>query len=181
MKHGADKDIRILAVSPSSRGFGFAVLEGDMMFVDWGVKSVQSDKNARCLVKVGELIKHYQPATVVLEDHLSKWSRRSPRIRTLLQQIIELASAGNVDVALYSLEQVIGGFFGKGTGTKHEIAQILAERFPEELGARLPPKRRLWMSEDYRVRIFDAVALGFTHIQKRGKRRSKPITPGSLK
>jgi hypothetical protein len=34
-------------------------------------------------------------------------------------------------------------------------------RFPEELGHRLPPKRKPWMSEDYRMGIFDAVALAF--------------------
>ena len=39
------------------------------------------------------------------------------------------------------------------------MAEILAKRLPEELGFRLPPKRRAWMSEDYRMDIFDAVAL----------------------
>jgi hypothetical protein len=50
-------------------------------------------------------------------------------------------------------------FFADGRGTKHALAEILSERFPEELGSRLPPKRRAWMSEDYRMGIFDAVAL----------------------
>jgi len=50
-------------------------------------------------------------------------------------------------------------FFADGQGTKHALAEILAARFPEELGCRLPPKRRPWMSEDYRMDIFDAVAL----------------------
>ena len=39
------------------------------------------------------------------------------------------------------------------------MAEILVKRFPEELGSRLPPKRRPWMSEDSRMDIFDAVAL----------------------
>ena len=37
--------------------------------------------------------------------------------------------------------------------------QMIAERFPGELGFRLPPKRRPWMSQDSRMDIFDAVAL----------------------
>ncbi|MDB6018025.1 MAG: hypothetical protein JWR19_2514 [Pedosphaera sp.] len=50
-------------------------------------------------------------------------------------------------------------FFADGKGTKHSIAEILAQRFPEELGDRLPPKRLAWMSEDDRLYMFDAVAL----------------------
>jgi hypothetical protein len=50
-------------------------------------------------------------------------------------------------------------FFGGAGGTKHALAEIIAHRFPDELGFRLPPKRRPWMSEDSRMDIFDAVAL----------------------
>jgi hypothetical protein len=32
-------------------------------------------------------------------------------------------------------------------------------RPPEELASRMPPKRKLWKSEDGRMDIFDAVAL----------------------
>ena len=62
-------------------------------------------------------------------------------------------------VALFSREEVRRAFFTGGMGTKHALAEILAERFPEELGSRLSPKRRPWMSEDYCMSIFDAVAL----------------------
>jgi len=43
------------------------------------------------------------------------------------------------------------------TGTKHGRAHFLAERFPE-LQAFLPPVRKLWMPEDDRMSIFDAVS-----------------------
>ncbi len=62
-------------------------------------------------------------------------------------------------MALFSHEHVRQVFFADGQGTKHALAEILAKRFPEELGSRLPPKRRAWMSEDSRMDIFDAVAL----------------------
>jgi len=32
-------------------------------------------------------------------------------------------------------------------------------QFPDELASRLPPKRKLWNSEDSRMDFFDAVAL----------------------
>ena len=61
-------------------------------------------------------------------------------------------------------------FFADGKGTKHTLAQIIARRFPEELGHRLPPKRRPWESEDYRMGIFDAVALAYA-TELKGKKR----------
>ena len=45
MKNIRSKHFRILAIAPSSRGFGFAVLEGQEKLVDWGVKSIKGDKN----------------------------------------------------------------------------------------------------------------------------------------
>ena len=62
-------------------------------------------------------------------------------------------------VALFSQKQIRRVFFGDTGGTKYALAEIIVERFPEELGFRLPPKRRPWMSEDSRMDIFNAVAL----------------------
>ena len=55
--------------------------------------------------------------------------------------------------------------------TKHALAVLLAARFPKELQTRLPPKRRPWMSEDYRMGIFDAVALAVAFQSTRKSRR----------
>lgn len=151
------KYIRILAIAPSTRGFGFAVIEGKETFIDWGVKSVKVNKNAESLKKVKALIAHYQPGMLVLQD--TEHSRRSARIRALSKRIITLAGTRKVRVKLFSREQVMQIFFVNAPGTKQALAEILAERFPEELGSRLPPKRRAWMSEDSRMDIFDAVAL----------------------
>jgi hypothetical protein len=52
-------------------------------------------------------------------------------------------------------------FSESGASTKHEIAVAIAKRFPE-LAPRLPRFRKPWMSEDYRMSIFDAVAFGVT-------------------
>lgn len=153
------KHFRILAIAPSTRGFGFAVLEGQETLVDWGVKTVQWDKNVQSLAKVEELLVLYQPGVLVLEDASAKNSRRSTRIRKLCQQIIKLAVARKVSVKVFSRDRVMKIFITDGQGTKHSLAEIIAKRFPEELGSRLPPKRKPWMSEDSRMNIFDAVAL----------------------
>jgi len=158
MKQVQTTSRRILAVAPGTRGFGYAVFEGQDTLVDWGVKSVTGDKNARCLAKVDEMIAHYKPTVIVLRD-AGKDSRRSPRIRALSKRLVALASRREVSVVLFSREQVMRTFFPNGDGTKHALAEILATRFPAELGFRLPPKRKPWMSEDSRMSTFDAVAL----------------------
>ena len=53
-------------------------------------------------------------------------------------------------------------------GTKHEMAEYLAKQFPDELAARVPPKRKLWKSELSRMDIFDAVGLAVVY-RMRGK------------
>jgi len=160
---------RVLAIAPSSRGFGFAVLEGPETLVDWGVKSMKGDKSIRSLEKVEELLALFRPGVIVLEDHSAKDSRRAARIRKLSKGIIALARRRNVTIALLLRQQVRQVFFADGQGTKYALAEILAARFPDELGFRLPPKRRPWMSEDYRMDIFDSVALALAVSQDKDR------------
>ena len=161
---------RILAIAPSTRGFGFAVLEGRDTLVDWGIKSVKGDKNSQCLAKVRELIGDYPPDVIVLEDTSAKDSRRGPRIRALTQEIIALASSSKVKVELFTQKQIRKNFFTDGKGTKDALAEIVAKRFPDELAHRLPPKRRDWQSEDSRMGIFDAIALALISLREKTHR-----------
>ena len=59
---------------------------------------------------------------------------------------------------------------GNPKGTKQEMAEMLAMQFPDELASRLPPKRKLWKSEDSRMDVFDAMALAVVFRMKRAKR-----------
>jgi len=150
---------RILGIAPSTRGFGFALIEGLNTLADWGVRSIKGDKNAGVVAKVDVFITHYAPDVIALEDTAVKPARRSLRIRALTKRIARLAKHRKVIVASFSRKQIRQGFFADGQGTKHALAEILAKRFPDELGFRLPPKRRPWMSEDSRMDIFEALGL----------------------
>lgn len=154
------KHVRILSIAPSTRGFGFAVLDVGGTLANWGTKTAKGkDKNAESLVKANEVIGHYRPDVLVLEDTSAKHSRRAPRIRKLSKRIIKLAAKNKLRVRLFSREQVMKSFFPDGKGTKYALAELIAQKFPEELAHRLPPERREWMCEDSRIAIFDAVAL----------------------
>jgi Holliday junction resolvasome RuvABC endonuclease subunit len=169
-----EKYPRILAFALSSRGFGFAVFEGQDTLVNWGGKRVKGNKNEQSLAKAKELISYYRPEMVVLENTAAKGSRRARRIQALTKEIATLAVNHGVRVKLFSREQVKKAYSPSGVATKHDIAELVVEQFPEELGARLPPKRKAYTSEDSRMDIFDAVALTLTFRQYVKKDRTRP-------
>jgi hypothetical protein len=154
------KNIRILALTPSARGIGFAVLEGHDKLYDWGVKSGQGDKNKIAIARVKELITRNRPEVIVLPE--MKDAKRAPRIKTLNRQIIAVAKANKIDVALFSYEKVKRMLLAEGKNGRHELAEIVAKKFPNELQLSLPAKRKAWKSEDSRIDFFYAVALALT-------------------
>lgn len=159
---------RVLAIDPTSKGFGFAILEGPKRLIDWGVKEVGDNSNDRCISKVEELIDIYQPDGIVVEDFTGKDSRRCPRVQELIKGIIGLATKRKIKTYSISRPDVREVFSKSGAYTKHEIATAIAKRFPE-LFLRLPPVRKCFMPEDYRMAIFDAIsfALSFYHFQNK--------------
>jgi RNase H-fold protein (predicted Holliday junction resolvase) len=152
---------RILAITPTTKGVGFAVLEGKDTLVDWGVKNVSGKKNAGSIENVEKLITRYQPDVLVLGDALAKDSHRCLRIRRLLPQIIKVATTHQLKVELFSRDHLMQTFIPESKGTKHAVAEVIAKKFPEQLGFKLPPKRKAWMREHYQMAIFDAVALAW--------------------
>src|SRR5258707_1427486 len=102
MSRAYTKDICVLAIDPSTRGFGFAVLEGPNRLIDWGVKETRTDKRERALRWTVELIQRYRPSVIVVEDYDGKGSRRCRRIQRLINDISNLASKKKVRVRSFS-------------------------------------------------------------------------------
>jgi hypothetical protein len=155
---------RVLAIDPTSRGFGFVVLESPTMLVDWGVKSTRPNEATKTLAKVLEVIRHYRPEIIVLEDH--RETRRCARIQSLLDRICRLATSEGLKSRSIKVSRVKKVFRTFRANTKYEIAHAVAQQLPE-LAPRLPPYRKPWMSEDYRMAIFDAAALALTYFHSR--------------
>ena len=162
MRLGAVHPRRVLAIDPTTRGFGFAVFESQTTLIDWGVKSTRTEKQAKTLTKIRELIRHYQPQVLVFEDCAGRGSRRCRRIKCLLHSLRDLALRERLTCRRLSPAQVRRIFQVFGATTKHQIALAVAQQLPE-LAPNLPPYRKPWMSEDYRMAIFDATALALTY------------------
>ncbi len=157
---------RILAIDPSTRGFGFVVLEGATNLIDWGVKATRKDKNERGLIKVGALLRLYRPDVIVAERHSGKGSRRCHRVAQLIAAMEALAKRDGVRFCRFSRGDIRKVFASFNATTKHEIAHAIARQLPE-LAPHLPRYRKPWMSEDYRMAIFDAASLALTFLYSR--------------
>lgn len=155
----SSEPFRTVAVSLSSRGFGYAVMERNRRLVDYGKKVVSKNKNAWSLAHIAKLITVNRPDVLVLQSTQAKGARRAPRIRELHRSVVMLAKKHKLRVVELTAAELRNALLGKPDGTKHEMAEVLATRFPDELASRLPPIRKAWASEDSRMDTFAAVAL----------------------
>lgn len=162
MKDKHTDDTLILAIYPAVRGFGFALFHGAWTPIDWGFRHVDGDKNTACLDKVRALFDEYTPDTLLLEDHRGEGSRRSPRVGALIEEITRLAMEKDISVACYSRDQIRECFAEFDAKSKYDIARAISRVLPE-FPPQLPPQRKIWLPEDTRMSIFDAVSLIFTH------------------
>jgi hypothetical protein len=164
---------RVLAIDPFSRGVGFAVVEGQDRLIDWGIRTTGRADNAKSTCVIDKLIDRFRPDVLILEDWDSAGSRRCQRVQTLLDRIA--ADEGKrVLVRLVTRREIraIGPL--PLTSSKHGRAAFLAERFPE-VQPFLPPLRRIWMPEDDRMAIFDALSFAVASI-----RTTKRVAPLAL-
>lgn len=166
MKYDPAGDI-VLAIYPTTRGIAFALMKSPLAPIDWGIKGAQGrDKNALCLEKVSALLDINQPDVVVLEDPTWPRLRRSTRIERLTLAIETLARDQAIDVYRYPRSAVQDCFSQFGARTRYEIAVAIATRV-SAFERFLPPRRKLWESEDARMGIFRAAALALTYYGSR--------------
>lgn len=175
MMHSSENELRVLAIDPTTNGFGFAVMESPSRLVDWGVKEAAGDKNLICVQLVANLMARYQPDIVVVETPIGPKSRRCERVKELVRNILDLAVDRKIRTRAYSRAQVRAVFANDGSRTKHEIATAIAKRLPE-LSPRIPRFRQPWMSEDSRMAFFAAVALALTFYHSSTKRHSYSLS-----
>lgn len=147
----------LLAIHPSSRGFGWVLFEGPLSPFDWG--TVDARKNALALERLEVLLLRYAPRGVVLEAFADGHSQRRSRIQGLCRQMLPLAAAHGAAVHIVSRESVRSTFAASGALTREQIAAAVAKHL-EPLRPRLPRPRRIWESEPTSLALFAAAAAG---------------------
>lgn len=153
---------RILALNVHPRSFGFVVFEGPTRLLDWGAKSVRGNTRAGRMPlgpKVAKLLVEYAPTVIVFRRPITKKSGGS------VDKITQEIRIHKVRIKMLSPEAVKRVFPGRNDN-KDQIASAIAEQFAELLSI-LPPRRKPWQSEDYRMTIFDAAAVGIAYFARR--------------
>jgi hypothetical protein len=176
MKNRLDRGRLLLAIYPTTRGFGFVVFEGRQRTIDWGVKDARGDKNRKVLVKIEELISWYRPDIIVLEDAHGVDSRRTDRIRQLHLQVVELAKMRKIALRQFTRRDIRAAFASRNASTRYEIAQAVCQELPD-LAPWLPPPKKIWMSEDRWLGMFDAASLGMTLYDTQRTKPASRVSP----
>jgi Holliday junction resolvasome RuvABC endonuclease subunit len=158
MSQTISKQVRIFGVALTARGFGYCVMEDEVM-LEYGRRGAKGNKNAQVVSKIEKLMNQFLPSVLVLQEVNAAKYRRAHRIKELQRQVVGLAEKHKCKVTFFSGTQLRIKLLGDAEGTKHEMAKMLARKFPAELGNRLPPIRRAWDNEDCRMDMFDAVGL----------------------
>lgn len=152
----------VLAVFPTSRGFGWVLFEGPMAVVNWGIASVKTNRSAWCMTRFGKLIDLYRPKAILLEVNESAEAAPRSRVALLTQDMRGFAANRDIDVHVYSRAEIATALLSNENASRGDVVEAVADLLPI-LRDRLPSPRRPWQSEDGRRCLFDAAALGIAH------------------
>jgi hypothetical protein len=155
------REERILAIVIRSQRLGFAVAEGSLELLHWGI--IYYEKNEKASVaaaakRIKALFARFIPSVVAIERSVGEKALNPHGLRSINQKIRKEAAHRSVPVRLLSRINVREGFRDLGVRSKDDIAVLLARIFPE-LQSKLPPKRKIWKREHFSMPLFDAVAL----------------------
>jgi Holliday junction resolvasome RuvABC endonuclease subunit len=152
-----------MGIFPSSRGFGFSLLEGPLSPVAWGIVRIRSARrNRHCIARIARLFGRYSPDVVVLQDMDDPRARRARRIRDLNEAIQVLAETQGIPVVTYSRSRVRHCFGADGFRTRYQMAEAIGRHIPM-LERFVPPIRKYWETEHRRMPLFEAVGLVLTY------------------
>jgi hypothetical protein len=155
-----------LSIYLNTRGFAFVVFEGHLSPFDWGIREIRGPRKcSRCLLRITQIVDRYAPDVLVVQDTSAHGTQRARWITALNTSITVLAKDRDIAVFAYSREQVRAAFEPYECPNKHSLAELIAKQIPA-FERYVPPPRKPWMSEDRRMGIFDAAALGLVFFQE---------------
>lgn len=139
----------VLAIAAASTKLGHAFLIDGTPF-DWGTSKESSGSPRQAYRYTQKKIAYYRPELLVTEL-VTDTSKKGQYSRSLINMVAKAAQDADVQWCLVAREQTYAN--------KYQEAQALALRFPE-LKPSLPGPRKWWQTEDQRMIIFEALALG---------------------
>jgi hypothetical protein len=146
---------RILALSLDWQGFGFAAFDGPDDLIDFGTRNFRHEVKIPFEAKVLLLLDANQPDALVVVEPKSALRKK------IMAKITKVAKGEKLPVMIVSGNDIRETFAPRNR-SKYQMAQTIAERYPE-LHFRLPSPRKAYDSEKFGITIFEAAAAGFTY------------------
>jgi hypothetical protein len=158
----------VLALYPNMSGLCYAVFEGKLKIVDWGIKTARKAKGSALELHAQLLMEIFGPVSIILPTRRAV-TRGSGRLQMVIANSEKSAKEYGISVYFYSRADIQEYFTRYGARSKDAIARVIVDLLPE-FAQHLPPPRKAWMSEDYRMGLFDAVALAMVYFETDGLR-----------
>jgi hypothetical protein len=153
-------NFRLLGLAIRARWLGFAELDAQRHLLDWGMVFYQKrtpDQFKSAKKKLDDLLARTGPSFVVLVLPGLNADGGAPAVRSMVRSLRATASIRSIQIIHLHRSAIRGAFAPRKARSKHEIAEVLTQTFPE-LGWKLPPARKIWAKEDSKMSIFDALA-----------------------
>lgn len=149
----------VMAFYPNARGFAYAVFEGPLSPVDWGMSDIpHHGRVSACVRRLSVLTGRYRPDVLVLRKGSESGTGSA---NTLIEAAEELAAWDGLPTYQLSRKNIKRAFADIGSPTRYAIAEAIAKQIPM-FAPLLPPPRKIWNGEDGRMGLFDAAALALT-------------------
>ncbi|MGD1083034.1 MAG: hypothetical protein ABR881_32370 [Candidatus Sulfotelmatobacter sp.] len=153
----------VMGFFPNARGYAFAVFEGPLSPVDWGISEMSgSERTQARLRRLSKVLDRNAPDVLVLRG-----APPNERLRQLCKAAAALAKSRGIVTFRVSREQVREAFAYVGSPTRYAIAEAIAKDI-QTFAPLLPRPRKIWNGEDRRMGLFDAAALALALIHAQG-------------
>lgn len=166
---------RLIAIDPSLRCTGYAVLETDgrrHIALDYGViRNVATLKHSGCLLaiheRVTELLSKWQPATMAIESVIYAQSYKTAIVLGAARAAAILAAARRgLPIHEYAPKRIKQAVVGVGSAQKAQVAFMV--------------RAALRLTETPPPDAADALAIGLTHLQAAQTAARRPIAHESI-
>lgn len=172
MNDGLSENFLVLSIYPSSRGFAFVLFDGPASPFDWGIKAInQKRKDEKVFEEIKKIVERYRPEVLVMEETSGQRYQRAQWIKRLYRRLLRLANDEYMLVYRYGKDRV-KDCFSDSAENKQQIAEAVITEIPAFQRYR-PRVRKAWTSEDCRMSLFDAAALGLTYYGSDGQVRTE--------
>jgi hypothetical protein len=165
---------RVLTLDLRTRRFGYVVFAGPHVLLDWGTRSYGDEEHSSLDWRLTNLQASFAPSVILVRLITKRHGFAEPTIRRGFRSLEVFAKRMLITVNLIDQARIRSFFSGESQVNKHDIAQMIANRFPE-LSWRLPPERKPWQSEPTRQSIFDAASVGVFYFAQHAENQETAI------